>query len=139
MENELSKLLKKLRKASGYTQEFVSSKLGVVRQTYSHYETGRRIPTSEVVLKIADLYEIPLEDLLRISFNQDELIHQSIFRDGSKLDGMKDFFKHIEDDAIREKYKYLSRQEKEMLYYFEKLDDTGRKELIEIAKIKNRL
>ena len=34
--------LKELRKAHGYTQDYVASALEIVRQTYSHYETGQR-------------------------------------------------------------------------------------------------
>ena len=43
-DNPLGDRLKALRKRSGYSQEFVASKLNIIRQTYSHYETGRIIP-----------------------------------------------------------------------------------------------
>ena len=44
-ETLLSQRLKELRKLHNYTQDYVASMLGVVRQTYSHYETGKRTPT----------------------------------------------------------------------------------------------
>ena len=37
----LPQKLKELRKVNNYTQDYVAEVLGVVRQTYSHYETGR--------------------------------------------------------------------------------------------------
>ena len=35
----LPQKLKELRKVNNYTQDYVAEVLGVVRQTYSHYET----------------------------------------------------------------------------------------------------
>lgn len=43
----LSQKLKELRIVNNYTQDYVAAALGVVRQTYSHYETGRRVPDAE--------------------------------------------------------------------------------------------
>ena len=41
MKNKLlPQKLKELRKVNNYTQDYVAEVLGVVRQTYSHYETG---------------------------------------------------------------------------------------------------
>ena len=41
-EKKLPQKLKELRKVNNYTQDYVAAVLGIVRQTYSHYETGRR-------------------------------------------------------------------------------------------------
>ena len=38
--------LKELRKLHNYTQDYVASALVIVRQSYSHYETGKRTPNS---------------------------------------------------------------------------------------------
>lgn len=43
-EKKLPQKLKELRKVNNYTQDYVAAVLGIVRQTYSHYETGRRMP-----------------------------------------------------------------------------------------------
>lgn len=40
----LGSYLKLLRKKHNYSQEFFASKLNIIRQTYSHYETGRIQP-----------------------------------------------------------------------------------------------
>ena len=64
-----SNYLKELRKAHGYTQDFVASRLEIARQTYSHYETGRRVPPYDVMQRLAALYEISLDEL---SFNRND-------------------------------------------------------------------
>ena len=56
--------LQTLRKQNTYTQAFVAQRIGVIRQTYSHYETGRVSPSVSVICRLADLYEIPVETLL---------------------------------------------------------------------------
>lgn len=43
----LPQKLKELRKMHNYTQDYVAEALGIVRQTYSHYETGKRMPDAE--------------------------------------------------------------------------------------------
>lgn len=51
-ESILPKQFKELRKAHSYTQDFVAASLGIVRQTYSNYETGKRTPSSEMLYKL---------------------------------------------------------------------------------------
>ena len=56
MKNKLlPQKLKELRKVNNYTQDYVAEVLGVVRQTYSHYETGKRTPDAEAFYKLAGL------------------------------------------------------------------------------------
>lgn len=43
----LPEKLRGLRKAHSYTQDYVATALGIARQTYSHYETGKRTPDAE--------------------------------------------------------------------------------------------
>ena len=64
----LSQRLKELRKVYNYTQDYVAEVIGSTRQTYSHYETGRRKPSTETLYKLAGLYNISVDDLLHTSF-----------------------------------------------------------------------
>ena len=64
--NLLAKRLKELRKAHGYTQDYVADFLGLVRQTYSHYETGKRSPSPEILFKLSGLYSISVDDLMHL-------------------------------------------------------------------------
>ena len=67
-EKKLPQKLKELRKVNNYTQDYVAAVLGIVRQTYSHYETGRRTPDAEALYKLAGLYNISIDDLMYLSF-----------------------------------------------------------------------
>ena len=66
----LPQKLKQLRKVHNYTQDYVAEALGIVRQTYSHYETGKRMPDAESLYKLAGLYNIYvyLDSGKRVSF-----------------------------------------------------------------------
>jgi len=48
--------IKRLREASGFTQESVANYLGIKRSAYSNYETGERDLPLNLMEMIADLY-----------------------------------------------------------------------------------
>ena len=62
--NILGKELKRLRKEKNFSQEEVAERLHVIRQTYSHYETGRVQPPVKKLYELAMLYETPITELL---------------------------------------------------------------------------
>lgn len=57
--------LKMFRKQCGFTQEEVAEKLGVSRQALAKWERGETQPDIESCLKLADLYEITVDMLVR--------------------------------------------------------------------------
>lgn len=60
----LHETLKTLRKQKGYSQEEVASRLNVVRQTVSKWEKGLSVPDADMLVKIAELFEVGVSDLL---------------------------------------------------------------------------
>lgn len=56
--------LKALRKQKGISQEELAAKIHVVRQTVSKWEKGLSVPDAEMLVKIADLFEVPVSRLL---------------------------------------------------------------------------
>jgi len=60
----LSKKLKELREEKGYLQKFVADKIGVRSNTLSGYENGTRSPDPEMIIKLAELYEVSTDYLL---------------------------------------------------------------------------
>lgn len=62
--NKLAKTLKELRDHKGLTQEALSHELNIGRQTYSHYETGKRQPDLDTLCRIAAYYRITLDQLV---------------------------------------------------------------------------
>ena len=62
LNNALGEYLCDLRKEHGYSQVQVADMLGVIRQTYSHYETGRIIPPIRILSALADIYNADIRD-----------------------------------------------------------------------------
>lgn len=52
--------LRNLRKATGYTQEGLATKINVSRQTISNWERGYSIPDTENLKIISKFYEVPI-------------------------------------------------------------------------------
>lgn len=61
----LSNFIKQLRKSNNFSQEYVSSRVGISRPTYAQIEEGKRDPTVIEAKKIADIFGISLNDLLK--------------------------------------------------------------------------
>ena len=60
----LSENIKNLRKEKGMSQEELAEKLNVVRQTVSKWEQNLSVPDSEMLIKIADVFEVSVSSLL---------------------------------------------------------------------------
>lgn len=58
------KLLKTFRKRHGFTQAEVAEYAGVTRQAFSNFERGLREPSIKVLIMLADLYHISLDELV---------------------------------------------------------------------------
>lgn len=56
--------LKSLRQASGMNQMQVAQVLDIKRETYASWEIGRSSPKYDLLIKIAQLYNVSLEYLL---------------------------------------------------------------------------
>lgn len=63
--------MRELRIVNGYSQQFVSNHIHIARQTYSLYETGRRLPDLKTVCDLADLYHISIDLLLYTDLSAD--------------------------------------------------------------------
>lgn len=62
--------IKKLRKQNHMTQEELSEKLHISRQTISKWETGSALPDINNVILICSIFEISTDELLTDSLNQ---------------------------------------------------------------------
>ena len=65
LRRSLGEVLKDHRMRCSMTQEFVAEALGVSRQAASKWETGTAEPATSNLLKLAKLYGISPEDLIR--------------------------------------------------------------------------
>jgi transcriptional regulator with XRE-family HTH domain len=53
--------LRELRKIEGWTQEEVAKKLGISKQTYSHYENENRKPSLDTIKQLALVYGVDID------------------------------------------------------------------------------
>lgn len=56
--------MRELRTASGYSQKHISELIHIARQTYSLYETEKRIPDLRSVCELAEFYGVSADMLL---------------------------------------------------------------------------
>jgi transcriptional regulator with XRE-family HTH domain len=62
---EIGKKLKKARMAAGLTQEKVAEEILVSRQTISNWENEKSYPDIMSVIRLSDLYQVSLDQLLK--------------------------------------------------------------------------
>lgn len=63
-QKKIGGFLRELRKESGLTQEQLSEKLGVTNRSISRWENGTNMPDFDLVIELANLYDITIEEFL---------------------------------------------------------------------------
>ena len=56
--------LKEIRTIKGYSQQEVADYLGCTAVSYSRYESGNRSPSLEMLIKLADYFDVTIDYLL---------------------------------------------------------------------------
>ena len=72
---DLGKKLKELRTSYNLTQSELAVKLSISRVNYTRYENGKVRPDYETIIRIADFYDITLDEL----FNRKQWHKNAIF------------------------------------------------------------
>lgn len=70
-EEKLGEIMKKYRLEHNYTQKKVADYLGIDRTTYTKYETVRK-PEIDVIMKLAVLYDVSVDEFLKDFFEAKE-------------------------------------------------------------------
>jgi len=76
-----SEKLKAERMKKGWTQDELAEKLFVSRQSVSKWEKGLNYPSIETLLKISDLFDISLDELLK----SDEELTKKVIKESKQL------------------------------------------------------
>lgn len=108
---QLVENLYRLRKAHHYTQQQMSDLLNISRQAYSNYETSKRTPDLDSLIRLADIYNLSL----------DQLVNHPCTKDGMVLEQKGPFTPAMEietADTI-----YLTREEVKLIQSFRTLSD----------------
>ncbi len=74
---QLAANLRRLRNDHNYTQTQLGRKLNISRQAYSNYETGKRIPDLDMLIRIADIYHVSLEQLITQTCTKSGVINEN--------------------------------------------------------------
>lgn len=79
---EFGKRLRSLRKEKNLTQKQFASLIGVQNSIISFYEVGDRVPSPEVVMKLASVFHVTTDYLLGVE--KEETINVSCLDDDDK-------------------------------------------------------
>lgn len=135
----LGQYLKNLRKSFNYSQEFVASHLNITRQTYSHYETGRITPPVNSLYNLSMLYGIPIENFLELivtfNINMDFASERHIGYTG-QMDDLSLFIEFANAPENSKKFKFLSKKERQLLFYFMFLDIRDQNDILSFMEVK---
>ena len=55
--------IKELRREMGFTQEQLAEKFSVSRRTVSRWETGNNLPDLDILMEMADYFNVDLREL----------------------------------------------------------------------------
>ncbi|MFI3254396.1 MAG: helix-turn-helix transcriptional regulator [Eubacteriales bacterium] len=108
--------LYKLRKQKGLTQADMAKILGIAQQTYGNYEKGNRQPSLEMLVKLADSFEVTVDYLL----GREMPTCLSTDTDNVSLDDLFMLLDDIDKAEIRGEIKGMLRAEKYALNSREK-------------------
>ncbi len=70
-DDPIAKKLRSLRAEYEYTQLYVAKQLGISQQAYSNYEKGISKMSTDMIVKVCDLYGISSDSLLGITSKKD--------------------------------------------------------------------
>ena len=120
---QLAANLLRLRTDHDYTQTQIGAQLNISRHAYSNYETGKRIPDLDILIRIADLYHVTLEQLILQPCTGAGVVNENT---GPYYIGME-----VESaDTI-----YLSKEEVELLSHYRNADEDDRKLTRKVLKM----
>ena len=100
---QLVENLYRLRKAHHISQQEISDLLNISRQAYSNYETSKRTPDLDSLMRLADIYGVSL----------DQLVNHPCTKDGLILEQKGPFTYAMEIDTADTLY--LTREEVELI------------------------
>lgn len=110
---EFSERLKELRKQAKLTQVELAGKLGIVQSSYADWERGKKKPTQENLVKIAQVLNVSIDYLVGNSEEKsDELDNiELLFRMNSKglTDEEKEIFRKELIDFMEERKKLFDK------------------------------
>ncbi len=72
--NNFGITLKKLRHSKGLTQEQLAHTLQITPSAITMYESGTRNPSIKVLLKLSNIFNISIDELINVSYTNNTMI-----------------------------------------------------------------
>ena len=138
--------IKKLRKEMSISQREVAKRLNIPYSTYSNYENGNREPSEDMLIRIADVIGVSINDFfvepIIIEFDTTpHPLHEKVMSGEATPEEFKEWKKLLiagADSAIKATNRFYDKlislhaeQDDLILHYYHKLNHNGRKEAIE--------
>lgn len=132
-ENKLigDKLLE-LRTAHNYTQAYIADNINVKQPTYQLYESGKRKPGLIAAYKLAHFYGLTLDELMQLCVPLDD----EIFYDSPEITSRTLEEAEYLSFADSESYSNLRKDQIDILYHYEKLNDAHKAEVKQFIDFK---
>lgn len=98
---QLSDNLKQYRDSFGFTQQDLADRINISRQAYSNYETGKRAPDLDLLIKLYSVYDITLDQLILQPFSGRDLIREARtpYHINRRSDNREDLLALTEEEA----------------------------------------
>ena len=111
----LTESLKRIRKQYKMTQEDVAKFLGISRSGYTYYETGKTVPSVDMLKKLAVMYDTTIDDVVGLPQRKNV---------SGKSVGETNFVSEGMDPLM-----YMKKDEKTLIMAFRLLSDEEKKKI----------
>ena len=118
--NTTGQKVKKIRESKNYTQEHVAGMLGISQNTYSKLETGAIKITTDRLQKMAEVLDVPIEQLLSNDAQTNNFTNNHIEKFYAYIEHLKEDNKE-HTKMLYEQVKYLQIENERLLTIIEKL------------------
>lgn len=129
---ETKDILKSLRKSKGYStmQEFCSA-IGISFSTYQNYESGKRIPTADILLKLADFYGVTTDYLLGRDTGEPETLDKLVgeFNMSALEKEILDNYLSLPKDMRSDLMEFLQKSVKKVMEESESVQSNAQKQI----------
>lgn len=92
----LSEKIRMLREELNLTQSQLAEKLNIATSSISQYESGDRIPSDDIKIKLAEIFDVSLDFLMGLSDIRNPYVFFTL----------SEYFKSLTEDEINEVIKF---------------------------------
>lgn len=93
----LSEKIKMLREEASLTQSQLAEKLDIAVSSISQYESGDRVPSDDIKIKLASFFDVSLDFLMGLSDIRNPYVFFSL----------SEYFNSLTEDEIKEVLKFI--------------------------------